>query len=248
MMMFSHEVSFLAFQSASDQLSQGLGNLFEILEEGGLMMIPIGLCSVVALAYTIERLINLRRGRIVPKSFVRSIKLPLEAGEVERAQRECESSKSPIARILLAGIKRRGRSLLEIEKAVEDAGQREIARMRRNVRPLNVVAGVSPLLGLLGTVVGMIESFNVVANQGLGKQELLADGISKALVTTGAGLTVAIPALALYYYFIGRIHKIVLEIDENCVELLEHVPDSHQAQIASDASSIEEPELVGQTS
>ncbi len=235
----------LAQATTTEQLSQSLGNLFEILREGGLLMVPIALCSIVALAYTIERLINLRRGKIVPKSFQKLVRDRLESGDVSGAQRECEASKAPIARILLAGIKRRGRPLLEIEKAVEDAGQREIGRMRRNVRPLNVVAGVSPLLGLLGTVVGMIESFNVVANQGLGKQELLAAGISKALVTTGAGLTVAIPALALYYYFIGRVHKIVLEIDELSVDLLEHVPDSHRSELVD--SEPEPAELMAAT-
>ncbi len=196
-------------------IAMDLGSLYEILVQGGWLMVPIALCSILVLAYTVERSIGLRRGRIVPRKLARGLGEAVDAGRVDEALRLCEESRSPLATIARSGLRMHGKvSRPEIEKAMEDAGLREVTRLKRNVRPLATIASIAPLLGLLGTVLGMIEAFNVVAGGGIGKEELLARGIAMALVTTGAGLSVAIPALALYHYFSGRVQSLVLAIDE----------------------------------
>jgi len=246
---------------AADVMKSSLGSLYEILVQGGLLMIPIAFCSVIVLAYMIERIVGLRRRRIVPPKLLRGLEEALNGGRVKEAAELCEADGSPMASIALAGIRKAHRSLSESEKAMEDAGLREVSRLQKNIRPLATVAGVAPLLGLLGTVIGMIEAFHVVAGGGLGKQELLASGIAKALVTTGAGLTVAIPALTLYHYFSSRVHNLVLQIDEICHRLLESLegagPGVREARRPSvgpvptpestDAPALARPSVVGGT-
>ena len=132
----------------------------------------------------------------------------------------CRRRERPLARVLAAGLARTGAPDPEVEKAVEDAGEREVKRLSANLRPLVVIGMIAPLLGLLGTVWGMIEAFSSIAFQGgLGKPELLASGISQALVTTAAGLAIAIPAQALYYYFKGRIDRFVRGVEDVYLEL-----------------------------
>lgn len=218
------------------RIQTDLGSIFDVLFQGGWLMAPILLCSVLVLAYSMERLMVLRRGRILPKGLASSLKEALGGQRFGEALKLCDEDRSPLARVVSAGVRRLDDSpRVEVEKSMEDAGLREVGRLRSNVKPLSMVAGVAPLLGLLGTVFGMIEAFNVVADAGLGKQELLASGIAKALVTTGAGLTVAIPALALYHFFMGKISKFVLELDETCSGLLELV------KFSSNGSSSGEP-------
>src|SRR5207249_3986443 len=130
------------------------------------------------------------------------------------AKSELERIDAPASRILLAGLRRAGLPLLDIERAVEDQGKKELERMRGNVRPITLVAQVSPLLGLFGTVVGIIQAFQQVAKVGMGKPEMLAGGIAIALVTTLAGLAVAIPGLVLASWLQRRIRKLVAAIDD----------------------------------
>lgn len=206
-----------ATEGGKAAIATDLGSLYEILMQGGYLMIPIVLCSVLVLAYFVERLVGLRRRRVVPPKLVRALHEAAAAGNVAEVRRLCEQSKSALAHVALAGVEIKDHATRsEIEKAMEDAGLREVTRLKRNVRPLATIAGIAPLLGLLGTVLGMIEAFNVVAGGGIGQQELLASGIAKALVTTGAGLAVAIPALFLYHYFSGRVQNLILLMDEAC--------------------------------
>jgi len=224
-------------EAAAPLIETDLGSLFEVLREGGILMIPIALCSVLVVAYAVERLLGLRRRRVAPPKLVRQLTEAVEQGRVPDALSLCESSRSPFASVAGAGLRLHGHALrLEVEKAMEDAGQREVARLRRNVRPLATIASLAPLLGLLGTIIGMIEAFNVVAGGGIGKQEHLAGGISKALVTTGAGLTVAIPALALYHYFTARIQNLVLLVDERCSRLVNSLPRLPRGEVREEAA------------
>lgn len=214
-----------AAEAAEPLIATDLGSMYEILMNGGVLMIPIALCSILVIAYFVERLIGLRRGRVAPAKLARSLQESVSAGRIREAEESCEKSKTPLAAIALAGLRMRdGGTRAEMEKAMEDAGLREVTRLRKNVRPLATIASIAPLLGLLGTVLGMIEAFNVVAGGGIGKQELLASGIAKALVTTGAGLTVAIPALAFYHYFSSRVQNLVLLMDDFCSRLLATLP------------------------
>ena len=201
-------------------------NLFSILKAGGILMIPIGCCSFIALVFTFERAIALRTGRVIPRPFVKRFMHRLHEDELDRDQAEvlCEENGSPIALVLGHGVRKWGRPAVEVEQALLDGGERAVNGLRRYLRVLNAIATVSPLLGLQGTVFGMIRSFNqIAASDAMGKQELLAGGISEALLTTAGGLTVAIPALISYLYFLGRVDRLVIEMDTLGQELVNEI-------------------------
>lgn len=198
-------------------------NLWRILKTGGFLMIPITLCSVIMVAFVFERLVSLRTGRIIPKPFVTRILQQIREGQLDREQALilCEENGSPVAEIFAGGIRKWGRPAVEVEQGILDAGERATFGLRRYLRVFNTVYTISPLLGLLGTVTGMIRAFNTVAqSDALGRPELLASGISEALLTTAAGLTVAIPALLFYLYFTSRVDRLVIEMDSLGQELV----------------------------
>ena len=191
-------------------------NLLRVIRDGGPLMIPIGLCSFVLLVFAFERSISLRRGRVVPRPFVRRFLQQLGDGQLDRdtALELCERNHSPAAEIFAAAVRKWGRPSVEVEQAIIDAGERVTNHLRKHLRVLNGVSTVSPLLGLLGTVLGMIRAFNAIATaDAMGKPELLASGISQALITTAAGLSVAIPALIAYLYFSGRVDQLIMTLD-----------------------------------
>lgn len=199
-------------------------SLLQLFHDGGLMMYPIALCSFILTVFTFERLIHLRTGRVIPRPFVKRLIEQLQQQQIEKdeAIELCERNPSPIANILSAAVKKYGRSAVEVEQAVLDAGEREGNLLRRNMRLLNAISNVSPLLGLLGTVLGMIQAFNDIANaQAMGRPDLLAGGISQALLTTAAGLLVAIPAYLAYMFFLGRTDKLIMEMDMYAQRLTE---------------------------
>jgi biopolymer transport protein ExbB len=186
----------------------GLESLTEMLLAGGPLMVPIALCSIVALAYTVERALRLRPRPLGLAGIGGEIVEVVRAGGRERGLELCAARPSPLARVLGTALARWGQPALEREKAVEDAGLREVRRLAAGLRPLVVVAAIAPLLGLLGTVWGMILAFSTIAQQdGLGRPELLAGGISQALITTAAGLAIAIPTHAAYFWLKGRIER-----------------------------------------
>jgi len=199
-----------------------LDTLFDIARSGGQLMWPIVLCSVIALTFIVERAIRLRERELGSSARGRSILDALVAGGPTRALEECEREPSPLGRILRAGLTRAGSPVLERDKAVEDAGSRELKRLNARLRPLSVVGVLAPLLGFLGTVFGMIQAFlNIAMKDGLGRPELLAAGISQALVTTAAGLCVAIPAQAAYFWFRARIERFARRTEDLYVEMEE---------------------------
>lgn len=189
---------------------------------GVLFMGVLGLFSMVGATVAVERAVNMRRSRIIPNEFVHELH-ELSHGKqprLEEFRQLCEASTAPISNIIRSALTRCGRPLLEIEKTMEDAAVREMAELRSRIRPLNVVGNICPLVGLLGTVVGMIIAFHTASQAGLGKAELLAKGIYMALLTTAAGLTIAIPALLLAAYFNGRAEKFFRQTDEHLMEAL----------------------------
>ncbi len=200
-------------------------SMLELLAKGRWFMLPIGLCSLIGLAIIIERLVGLRRRAVIPPRFLDGLKSVFRHGRGDRREAldHCRSSNSPIARVLAAGVAKLHRDEETVEQAIEDAGINEIAKLRRNLRMLYGVAAVSPMLGLLGTVWGMISAFQVASVQGLGRVAGLATGIYEALVTTFAGLIVAIPVLSFYYYFLGKVERIVWEMNDVSMDFLEHV-------------------------
>jgi biopolymer transport protein ExbB len=198
------------------------------MREGGPLMIPIGICSVVLVAVVLERLIVLRRSRVIPRPFTRRLIEQLRLGELPQpaALELCETNGSPVAKVFAGALRKWGRPPVEVEQGALDAAERVAAELRRNLRVLNGVATVSPLLGLLGTVLGMIHAFNAVATaDALGRPELLAKGISQALLTTAAGLSVAIPALLAYLYFVGRGDRLLAEIDSLAQQVIQIIAE-----------------------
>jgi biopolymer transport protein ExbB len=198
-------------------------SLFDMLLAGGPVMIPILLASFLMLLIVFERMISLRRRRVVPRLFVERFLLQLRENALDRndALARCEDESSHIARVFAAAVRKWGKSAVEVEQAVIDEGERIANVLRRYLRVLNGVSTVSPLLGLLGTVWGMIQAFNVIASSpAMGRAEMLAGGISVALITTATGLLVAIPALISYLYFVGRVDSLIMEIDHYGQELV----------------------------
>lgn len=192
--------------------------LADIVRSGGPLMIPIGLCSFMLMVFVFERLIMLRKGRIIPGPFVKRFLEQIREGELNRdaAITICEKNGSLMANVFKAGVMKWGRAAVEVEQAVLDEGERAANRLRKYLRLFNGIATLTPLLGLLGTVLGMIQSFDSIATAGSGAEDsklLMATGISQALITTAAGMTVAIPALIAYLFFSSRVDKLVMEID-----------------------------------
>lgn len=200
-------------QTAPD--APGMQSLFHLIKSGGPVMVPLGLCSVLGLAYMAERWLRLRGGSLGGGRFAKKLVAAVGEGGPGEALRVCEDNPTPLARIMATGLRRLEDPVLEREKAVEDAGAREVRRLSANLRPLVVIAVIAPLLGLLGTVLGIIQAFtNVAYRSAIGRPELLAGGIAQALVTTAAGLIIAIPCQAAYYYFRGRIDRFVGNAEE----------------------------------
>lgn len=197
-----------------------LDSVLDMILAGGPLMVPIALCSVVSLAFVVERSVRLRAGELGTARLGREVVERLASAGPEEALELCESREKPLTRILGAGLRRWSMPLLEMEKAVEDAGARELKRLSAPLRPLVVVGMIAPLLGLLGTVFGMIEAFRSIAlEQGIGRPEVLASGIAQALITTAAGLSVAIPTQAAYYWLRARIERFANRVEDAYVDL-----------------------------
>ena len=201
--------------------------MLSVFHDGGPLMYPIALCSFVLTVFIFERLVALRRGRVIPRPFVRRVLEQLREGQLDRekAVKLCAENRSPVAQVFAAAFKKWGRTSVEVEQAILDAGERVNNQLRKHLRLMSGISQVSPLLGLLGTVLGMIISFNgISASAGAeGQREMLAGGIAQALLTTAAGMLVAIPALIAYLYFVGRVDQLITEIDslgQQIVELI----------------------------
>jgi biopolymer transport protein ExbB len=215
-----------AVEGAADDSANSIPtrNLLQVLRDGGILMIPIGVCSFVLCVFVFERAISLRRGRVIPRPFVRRFLEQLREGQLtrEEALTLCEENRSPVAEVFAAAIRKWGRPSVEVEQAIIDAGERVTNGLRRYLRLFNGISTITPLMGLLGTVLGMIGAFNAIVNAGaMGRPELLAAGISQALLTTAAGLSVAIPALIAYLFFVSRVDRLIISIDALGQQLVE---------------------------
>lgn len=198
-------------------------SVWEFVLKGGVMMIPIGICSLVALTVIVERSLVLNRGNVAPPGFLKSLRKILDAGALEnqaRAAKHCADNDHPLSRVMASGVRRLGQPLELVEKDLADTGQWEVLQLRKRLRVLSVCASVSPLMGLTGTIFGMIRAFQTVAMSGeaLGKAELLAEGIYEAMVTTAAGLLVAIPAMICYHWLSARIERLASDLDRAAVD------------------------------
>ena len=197
--------------------------VLSIIEKGGIMMYPILFCSIMIVGIGIERAYNLRRKNIIDTEFLKNVRNHWNWEDVHLGLQMCNSYDNALSRILKTGLLRFGGKLDEIERAIEGAGQHEASLMNSNLRVLGAVANITPMMGLLGTVFGMIKAFDVISQSGTGNPGLVASGISEALITTATGMVVGIPALAMYHYFRGKIDRYVFEMEEISFQLVEEL-------------------------
>jgi biopolymer transport protein ExbB len=194
--------------------------MLEFVIKGGPVMIPLVLCSVISLGIIVERCLSLRRNRILKYDVLQRIEELLRDRKIPEASTLCKRYPSSMTRILLAAILNHDKSRQEIKEIIEDAGRQEIPVLERFLTILGTIASISVLLGLLGTVMGMIRTFDAIAALGYGHPEALASGISEALVATATGLTIAIPTLVLYNFFTSKADTLVIEMEKNALRML----------------------------
>ena len=209
--------------------------MFEIVKSGGWLMLPIILCSVVALAIIGERLWSLQRKRITPKHLVAQIWHLHAKGQLTPEQIESVRKSSPLGRILAAGLANMKHDREVMKESIEETGRHVVHELERYLNTLGTIAAITPLLGLLGTVIGMIKVFSVITSQGVGNPTVLAGGISEALITTAAGLSVAIPSLMFYRYFRGQIDSLVVYMEQEAIKLVEVIHGERENDAGEDA-------------
>lgn len=198
--------------------------MWEVIQKGGPVMYPIILCSILAFAVLIERLYHLHRAKIDTQKFMEEIAAALKRNKIMEAIEMCDQTPGPIAHVLKAGILKHDRSRQEVKEAIEDAGLHEVPRLEKNLGILATVAHISPLLGLLGTVTGMVRCFQVIQEKASSLHPVspgdLAGGIWEALITTVAGLCVAIPVFVAYNYLVSRVDGFILDIERSATDLI----------------------------
>ncbi len=188
---------------------------------GGWLMVPIILSSVVAVAIIVERFWALKQEKIVPANLVAHVWTLHKKNELNREKLKALRGGSPLGRILAAGLLNMHHDREVMKEAIEDTGRQVVVELERFLNTLGTIASIAPLLGLLGTVIGMIKVFTAITAMGVGNPTVLAGGISEALITTAAGLSVAIPSLMFYRYFRGKVDKLVLKMEEEALKLVE---------------------------
>jgi len=195
--------------------------VLEIVQSGGWLMVPILLCSVIAAAICLERIWSLQRSRITPQNLLTQVWTALRNRELGTDKLAELRASSPLGTVLAAGVANAGRGREVMKEAMEEAAAQVTHDLERYLTTLGVIASIAPLLGLLGTVVGMIQVFNALMIEGAGNPGVLAGGISTALITTAAGLSVAIPALMCHRFFQRRIDDLVITMEQEAVKLVE---------------------------
>lgn len=195
--------------------------MFELIKTGGIAMWPLVLCSVAALAIIGERLWSLQRKNVCPPNLIPQVQKWLEHNELDSSHIELVRQSSPLGRVVAAGLVNRHHEREIIKEAVEDAGRHAAPELERYLRTLGTIASIAPFLGLLGTVLGMIEMFSGISTRGIGDPSIVAGGISQALVATASGLTVAIPSVMFYRFFRGKVNELLLDMEQEALRLIE---------------------------
>jgi biopolymer transport protein ExbB len=195
--------------------------VFELIKAGGWMMLPIILCSVVAMAIAVERAWSLQTKRVMPPNLVGQVWQWIKAGHLDQKRLLSLRMGSPLGRILAAGLVNIKRDRHIMKESIEEVGYHVVHELERYVNALGTIAAVGPLLGLLGTVTGMIRAFSAINERGIGDPSIVAGGIAEALVATAAGLIVAIPALLFYRYFRGKVDSLVVAMEQEALKMIE---------------------------
>ncbi len=195
--------------------------MWEIIIAGGPVMWPIILCSVIAAAIMLERLWTLQRKRVIPRELTDRVWKLVETRSLNERHIEALARNSPLGRVLAAGLANRNQGRDIMKEVIEDTGRHVVHELERFLNPLGTIAAISPLLGLLGTVTGMIQAFEAITSEGVGDPRVLSGGIGEALITTAAGLIVAIPALIGFRYLRGLVDFLVVEMEKEAMKLVQ---------------------------
>jgi biopolymer transport protein ExbB len=206
--------------------------VLEIIEAGGWVMWPIVACSVVALTIIVDRFWALREQRVLPAMLVKTLHTWAKSGKIPEINLNNIAVKSPLGRVVAAGLLNRDYGREVIKESIEDTGRQVVHELERFLNLLGTIAAISPLLGLLGTVLGMIRVFKVISIYGTGDARLVAGGIGMALVATAGGLIVAIPSLLFYRYFCGKIDTLVMRMEEEAILLVDTIHTSNQKELS----------------
>lgn len=195
--------------------------MFELVKSGGWLMLPIILCSIVSISIIAERFWSLRREKVLPEHLVANVWNALKKNNMSRTDIEALSKESSLGKILSVGLLNRNESRERIKECIEERGREVVHDMERFLNTLGTIASISPLLGLLGTVIGMISVFAAITKHGVGDPAVLAGGISEAMITTAAGLTVAIISLVFYRYFRRKVDGIVVIMEREAIKMVD---------------------------
>ena len=208
-----------------------MADVWQFLVKGGIMMIPLALCSIVALAIAIEKLFSLRRNTVIIPEVVNVLDNIKRPDDVGLALSICEKHEGPFANVIRVGLQSRHLPKEEIKETLLDAGRQEVRTLERGLVILETVAGIAPLLGLLGTVIGILKVFNVISTLGVGQAAALSGGISEALITTVVGLVIGIPAVVVFNYFTHKAEDFIMDIEKYSSALLKKVTSFNTTKV-----------------
>lgn len=204
--------------------------MWEIIQTGGMFMWPIVLCSVVAAAIILERLWTLQSNRVLPTDLAEKVYKWAESDQITDKLIAALEQNSPLGRLLAVGLANRNRPRERMVERLEDTGRHVVHDLERFLNTLGTIAAVSPLMGLLGTVTGIIHAFNAITMHGIGDPKVLSGGIGEALITTAAGLTVAIPALVAYRFLRGKVERLVVRMEKEAMKLVDAIDSRARLQ------------------
>jgi biopolymer transport protein ExbB len=210
--------------------------MLEIIQAGGWLMLPIIVCSIVAAAIIMERLWTFQQKRVLPQDLTAQAWQWVKADQLDPEHLQILHQSSPLGQVLAAGLANRDASREIAKESIEDTGRHVVHELERYLNPLGTIAVVSPLLGLLGTVIGMVKVFAAITANGVGNPGILAGGISEALITTAAGLTVAIPSLIGYRYLRGRVDSLVVHMEKEAMKFLEALLQHQSLEVIANES------------
>jgi biopolymer transport protein ExbB len=216
-----NQVSFMVTPAIGLQLTKGNLPVYELVASGGWLMVPIIACSIIAFAIIAERLWTLRVTRVIPNRALAQVWSWAKERKLDKERLKQLRASSPLGAILAAGLMNRNASREVMKESIEDTGRHVVHELERYINTLGTIAAISPLLGLLGTVIGMIKVFSAITTQGVGNPSALAGGISEALITTAAGMVVAIPTLMFYRYFRGKVAMLVIRMEQQATQMVE---------------------------
>lgn len=198
-------------------------HVFEFFRKGGFIIYPLLICSIIGLAIVIEKWLVLRKKKVIIPEIVNILDNIKGSADIGLALSICEKHKGPFANIIRVGLENRYLPKEEIKESLNDQGRQEVRQLERGLVILETIAGIAPLLGLLGTVIGILKVFNVISAMGVGQATAMAGGISEALITTIVGLSIGIPAVVGYNYFTNKAEGLIVEIEKYSALLLKKV-------------------------